>query len=66
LQLEVGARYETKRGGINLVFGEHAPPTSDLSPWEIDSHILGVFCRINITGNGAMNHLVSALMTMAE
>ena len=37
-----GAGYGTKRGVINLVFGKNAPPPSELSPEEIDSHILGV------------------------
>ena len=37
-----GAGYGTKWGFINLVFDENAPPPSELSPEEIDSHILGV------------------------
>ena len=37
-----GAGYGTKRGFINLVFDEDAPPPSELSPKEIDLHILGV------------------------
>ena len=37
-----GAGYGTKQGVINLVFDENAPPPSELSPEEIDSHILGV------------------------
>merc|ERR1712086_476948 len=37
-----GAGHGTKRGFINLVFDEDAPPPSELSPEEIDSHILGV------------------------
>ena len=37
-----GAGYGTKQGFINLVFDENAPPSSELSTEEIDSHILGV------------------------
>jgi hypothetical protein len=37
-----GAGYGTKRGVINLVFDENAPPPTELSPKETDSHILGV------------------------
>ena len=37
-----GAGYGTKRGFINLVSDENAPPPVELSPEEIDSHILGV------------------------
>ena len=37
-----GAGYGAKRGFINLVFNENAPPPSELSPEEIDLHILGV------------------------
>ena len=37
-----GAEYGTKRGLINLVFDDNAPPSSELSPEEIDSHILGI------------------------
>merc|ERR1712086_960315 len=38
----IGAGYGTKQGFMNLVFDEDAPPPSELSPEEIDSHILGV------------------------
>ena len=38
----IGAGYGTKRGIINLVFDINAPPPPELSPKEIDSHILGV------------------------
>ena len=37
-----GAGYGTKRGVINLVFDDNAPPPLELSPEEIHSHILGV------------------------
>ena len=37
-----GARYGAKRGFINLVFDDNAPPPSELSSEEIDLHILGV------------------------
>ena len=37
-----GAGHGTKRGFINLVFNENPPPPLELSPLEIDSHILGV------------------------
>ena len=37
-----GAGCGTKWGFINLVFDENAPPPSELSPKEIDSHILVV------------------------
>ena len=37
-----GAGYGTKQGFINLVFNEDAPPPLELSPEEIDPHILKV------------------------
>ena len=37
-----GAGYGTKRGVINPVFNKNAPPPSESSPKEIDSHIPGV------------------------
>ena len=37
-----GAGYGTKQDFMNLVFDENAPPPSELSPEEIDLHVLGV------------------------
>ena len=37
-----GAGYRTKQGVINLVFDENSPPPLELSPKEIDSHIIWV------------------------